>query len=936
MTKYTEEEVIKEALSFFNGDELAADVFTKYALSDSDNNYYEKSPLDTFNRLATEFSRIEAKYQAPLSRQEIYDYLVGMTIIAQGSPMAAIGNPFQLQSASNCFVIENTVDSYGGIFLTDQQQVQIMKRRGGVGNDISGIRPKGMPTSNGAKTTDGIGVFMERFSNSTREVAQNGRRGARMITISVHHPEILTFIRIKRDLQKITGANISVRATDEFMRAVRDGADYQQRWPVDSDKPLITKAVSANEIFEEIAQCAWECADPGMLFWDSVIRECPADCYPRYRSISTNPCQPGWATVLTPSGIRTFDEIDVGSTIWTGQQWARVSNKVQTGVKRVNGYVTRAGVFYGTENHRVVQNGVKIEVRDAKSIDSSPLPSSGDILASTQRSFEITTMEDCGEHPVFDITVDAPEHTYWTGGLLVSNCGELNLSANDSCRLILINFKKFVRNPFTNKAYFDYETHAKAARVGQRLMDDLVDIELEQIDKILAKIEQDPEPDLIKQVEKDLWVKIREACQNGRRTGLGATGVGDAVAALGIKYGSRESIDAVSLMYENQARAAYKESVQLAKERGAFPEFNRDLEAGHPFLDRVGVYENPDYVKYGRRNISCLTTSPAGSVSCLAQTTSGIEPAIFLSYMRKRKVVAGDPSATYVDEHGDHWQKYQVYHLGHQEWQLANPDKPETESPYWGCTAEDINPMDKIKLQAAAQLWVDHAISNTINLPNTATKEDVANAYLFGWKAGCKGITVYRAGSRNSVISKTDDTVKKTNTIVETNAPKRPAELPCDIHRSRIKGDEYTILVGLLNGKPYEVFAGLTSNIELPKNEETGTLTKKARSYDLTLKNGTEYKDVVSLFDNPNHGAFTRTLSTALRHGVPVRYLVEQLRKDKHSDLYSFSTVMARVLAKHYIQDGVEAGKCPECGEKALKYIQGCPMCQECGYSKCG
>lgn len=804
MTKYTEEEVIKEALSFFNGDELAADVFTKYALSDSDNNYYEKSPLDTFNRLATEFSRIEAKYQAPLSRQEIYDYLVGMTIIAQGSPMAAIGNPFQLQSASNCFVIENTVDSYGGIFLTDQQQVQIMKRRGGVGNDISGIRPKGMPTSNGAKTTDGIGVFMERFSNSTREVAQNGRRGARMITISVHHPEILTFIRIKRDLQKITGANISVRATDEFMRAVRDGTDYQQRWPVDSDKPLITKAVSANEIFEEIAQCAWKCADPGMLFWDSVIRECPADCYPRYRSISTNPC------------------------------------------------------------------------------------------------------------------------------------GELNLSANDSCRLILINFKKFVRNPLTNKAYFDYETHAKAARVGQRLLDDLVDIELEQIDKILAKIEQDPEPDLIKQVEKDLWVKIREACQNGRRTGLGATGVGDAVAALGIKYGSRESIDAVSLMYENQARAAYKESVQLAKERGAFPEFNRDLEAGHPFLDRVGVYENPDYAKYGRRNISCLTTSPAGSVSCLAQTTSGIEPAIFLSYMRKRKVVAGDPSATYVDEHGDHWQKYQVYHLGHQEWQLANPDKPETESPYWGCTAEDINPMDKIKLQAAAQLWVDHAISNTINLPNTATKEDVANAYLFGWKAGCKGITVYRAGSRNSVISKTDDTVKKTNTIVETNAPKRPAELPCDIHRSRIKGDEYTILVGLLNGKPYEVFAGLTSNIELPKNEETGTLTKKARSYDLTLKNGTEYKDVVSLFDNPNHGAFTRTLSTALRHGVPVRYLVEQLRKDKHSDLYSFSTVMARVLAKHYIQDGVEAGKCPECGEKALKYIQGCPMCQECGYSKCG
>lgn len=806
---FTAEEVLKSATNVFNGDELAGSVFLKYALQDHNGMYHESVPADMHNRLTNEFHRIELNYANPLSRDFIYNKLSTWEWVPQGSPMSAIGNPFQIQSLSNCFVIPDTLDCYSGICLTDQQQLQIMKRRGGVGNDISGIRPKGFATSNSAKTTDGIGVFMERFSNSTREVAQNGRRGARMITISVHHPEIKTFIQIKKDLQKVTGANISIRVTDEFMKAVKDDIDYEQRFPVEDDKPRISsKMVNAKEIFALISECAWEVAEPGLLFWDLVLKESPADCYADvgYKTISTNPC------------------------------------------------------------------------------------------------------------------------------------GELPLSALDSCRLLLITLTRFVNDPYTKKAKFNFEAHKESVIGAQRLMDDLVDLEIEAIDKIIAKVESDKEPDDVKAVELSLWKNIRNACANGRRTGLGITGLGDVIAMLGHKYGSDESIELTEKIYKNQAIAAYESTIQMAKERGSFPVFNFIKEADHPFLKRVDVYSNDDYKKYGRRNISLLTTSPAGSTSCLTQTTSGEEPAIFLDYKRRKKVNSADPSikVDFTDKLGDTWQEYIVKHHGHQTWCDMYPDLPITDSPYFGATAEDVEPVDKIKIQAAAQKWVDHAISNTINFKKDVPKEKIQEVYFKAWEMGCKGITVYREGSRSGVMVKEDVTELSKTAIVETHAPKRPEKLECELHRSKIKGEEYLILIGLLDGKPYEVFAGLAENIEVGKTNNKGILTKRHKKYDLAV--GDEiHLDIVSLFDNPNYGSFTRILSTSLRHGIPIKYLVDQLRKDKHSDLFSFSAVLARIFGKNYLSDGIKTGKiCPECNSTNVVYIQGCPNCLDCGNSKCG
>lgn len=804
--KFTAEEVIATSLPYFNGDELAANVFLKYALQDNDGFYRESHPNQMHSRMAKEFYRIENKYPNPISYEEIFDKLNTWEWVPQGSPMSAIGNPFQLQSLSNCFVIPDTLDSYGGIFLTDQQQVQIMKRRGGVGNDISGLRPKNMSTSNAAKTTDGIGVFMERFSNSTREVAQNGRRGARMTTISVHHPEIETFINIKKDRKKVTGSNISIRLTDEFMEAVESDNLYQQRFPVETGESM-KQGVSAKLIFSKIAEAAWDCAEPGVLYWDTILRGSVADCYADagFKTISTNPC------------------------------------------------------------------------------------------------------------------------------------GEITLSALDSCRLLLINLTKFVRNPFTDNAYFDLDEHYLSVFNAQRLMDDLIDLELEAIDKIINKIDSDSEPDFVKSVEKDLWLRIKEVCIKGRRTGLGVTGLGDVIAMMGMKYGSPESIRLTEAIYRNQAQSSYASSVRMAKERGAFPAFDLEKELNHSFIKQLGLANSSDYIKYGRRNIALLTTSPAGSVSCLTQTTSGCEPAIYLSYKRRKKVNPNDPNVKvdFIDQSGDSWQEYKVFHHGHKAWLDLNPNKKEEESPYYGSTAEEINPREKIFLQSAAQKWVDHSISNTINLPKTATVEDIADLYLLGWKTGCKGLTVYRDGSRSGVLVKESNELPLTG-IIENNAPKRPKILDCELHRSRIKGQEYLVIIGLLDGKPYEMFAGLADNVDVGKKTTKGTLTKNGTSYTLTA--GEEvFDDVVSMFDNPNYGAFTRTISMCLRHGVPVKYLVEQLRKDKYSDLFSFSTVISRILSKSYIKDGVKAGKsCPECGSHNIVYIQGCPTCQDCGYSKCG
>ena len=820
---------MSEAVEYFNGDELAANVFlSKYALRDESGNLLEHTPDDMHRRLAREFARIEAKYPNPLSEDQIYGYLKDFKyIIPQGSPMSGIGNDYQIQSISNCFVIEQPNDSYGGILFADQEQVQIMKRRGGVGMDISTIRPRGMNTSNAAKTTDGIGVFMERFSNSCREVAQGGRRGALMLTIDCRHPEVETFIDIKRDLRKVTGANISIRFTDEFMRAVETDSTFTLRWPVEKnpEEAEITKAVSAKQVWEKFVDAAWSSAEPGALFWDTVVDQGIVDCYhdEGYRTISTNPC------------------------------------------------------------------------------------------------------------------------------------GEIPLSPYDSCRLMVVNLTSFVNNPFSEKPEFDFDEFGKAVYVAQRLMDDLVDLEVECVDRILEKIDKDPEPDHVKKIERDLWHKIRAAGLNGRRTGLGVTGLGDALAALNLKYGSDNSIHMTEVIYSWLAKYSHYSSLVMAQERGAFPVWDYEKEKGHKYLNGVMEATNslhPDAIdmwkKTGRRNIALTTTAPVGSVSMLTQTTSGIEPAFLLSYKRRKKINVNDGNtpADFVDELGDKWQEFTVYHHWFKKWMDATGKTNPEESPYWGGTANDIDWVKSVEIQAAAQKWIDHSISKTCNLPGDATRETVAQVYMKAWKTGCKGFTVYRDGCRTGVL--VADKPKDEPKTVQ-HAPKRPKDLQCDIHRANVKNGESTeswmILVGLLEGTPYEIFCGLAEKVEIPKKAKTGILTKNGRkdgvtTYNLKVPIGDDevvFKDIASIFDNPTQGAFTRTMSLALRHAVPIQYIVEQVQKDKASDMFSFSRVTARVL-KGYIPDGTKpAGKsCPECSSTDLMYQEGCITCKSCSYSKCG
>ena len=684
---------MSESVEYFNGDELAANVFlSKYALRDASGNLLENSPRDMHRRLSREFARIEAKYPNPMSEETIFKLLDGFKyVVPQGSPMSGIGNDYQIQSISNCFVIDQPNDSYGGILFADQEQVQIMKRRGGVGFDISTIRPRGMNTSNAAKTTDGIGVFMERFSNSCREVAQGGRRGALMLTIDCRHPEVETFIDIKRDLKKVTGANISIRFTDEFMRAVEADYTFTLRWPVEArpEDAEITKVVSAKQIWEKFVDAAWASAEPGALFWDAVVNQGIVDCYQDdgYKTISTNPC------------------------------------------------------------------------------------------------------------------------------------GEIPLSPYDSCRLMVVNATSFVKNPFTDRAEFDFNEFGSAVFAAQRLMDDLVDLEMECVDRILEKIDKDPQPKHVKQIEKDLWEKIKTAGLNGRRTGLGITGLGDALAALNHRYGSDDSILMTETIYSHLAMWSHYSSLVMAQERGAFPVWNYDKEKDHNYLSRIMSATNklqPDALDLwkttGRRNIALTTTAPVGSVSMLTQTTSGIEPAFMLSYKRRKKINVNDDNTRvdFVDELGDKWQEFTVYHHWFKKWMDATGKTEPQDSPYWGGTANDIDWVKSVDIQAAAQKWIDHSISKTCNLPNDATKETVAQVYMRAWKTGCKGFTVYRDGCRNGVLV-SDKPKDQPNTM--QHAPKRPKELQCDIHRANVRNGEnsesWMILVGLLDEKPYEVFLSL-------------------------------------------------------------------------------------------------------------------------------
>ena len=832
---YDKQQVLEKTLEYFKGDELATNVFvTKYALRDLDNNYFELTPDDMHKRLAKEFARVEEKYLNPMSEEEIYGYLKDFKyIVPQGSPMSGIGNKHQIQSISNCFVIESPHDSYAGILKSDQEQVQIMKRRGGVGFDISNIRPRGLSCENAARSTDGIELFMERFSNSCREVAQGGRRGALMLSISVHHPQVLDFIKIKQDLKKVTGANISVRVTDEFMEAVKLGQRYEQRWPIDAIEPeIVNTDVYAMEVWNELITCAHASAEPGVLFWDTATKMTPSDIYSAdgFTSTSTNPC------------------------------------------------------------------------------------------------------------------------------------GEIILSPYDSCRLMLVNLTNFVDNAWSAEATFDFKKYGTVVRKAQRLMDNMIDLEIEQIDKILAKIDRDEEPDEVKYYERSLWHNIRQAAVNGRRTGLGITGLGDAIAMVGLQYGEN-SIDFVESIYKNLAINSYKESIKLAKERGPFPVFNIEKELSHPFLNRIFDYLDDEdietYNEYGRRNIANTTTAPAGSVSCLTQTSSGIEPAFMLYYKRRRKINPQDEDARvdFVDDLGDKWQEYYVYHQKFKEWMDSTDPECDWEaddlsvavshSPYANATANEINWRAKVKLQAAAQKWICHAISNTTNLPADIDVKTVKDIYMMGWELGCKGITVYRDGSRSGVlVSAEEEKVEKPSGIIERHAPKRPESLECEIVHTSVKGEKWVVLVGLMDEKPYEVIGGKASLIEIPRKHKTATLIKRSfktqnSKYDLLIGEGDDelvVKDVVSVFDNPNHAGYTRVISTSLRHGVPVQFLVEQMQKDKESDLFSFSKVISRVLKK-YIVDGTKASLsvCENCGaEGTLIYQEGCQTCTACGFGACG
>jgi ribonucleotide reductase alpha subunit len=1053
MQTYSKEDVRKAALSFFKGDQLATDVFVeKYALRNKNNEYLELTPADSNMRLAKEFARIESKYTNGLTVEEIYSFLSKLddklissestldqlhdacigygSIIPQGSPQAAIGNPFQYQSLSNCFVIESPADSYGGILFTDQQQAQIMKRRGGVGFDISTIRPSGMHTTNAAKTTDGIGVFMERFSNTCREVAQGGRRGALMLSIDIRHNDIQTFINIKRDKSKVTGANLSIRVTDAFMNAVKNDTDFTLQWPVDVpvEQAIVTKIVRAKDIWDQIIDAAWYSAEPGVLFWDTIERNTPSEVYKDYgfKTVSTNPCLTGDVLVAVADGrnyvsikqladegndVPVYTQDNNGKTIIKMMRNPRMTGKKMPVYKVAieGGYS-----FKATGNHKMILiDGTLKSVNNLQIGDQ--LCVAEHLIKTSNYNHCVVSIEQVGFEDVYNGTVD-DTHRYFIGGLdengeqiqiLTKNCGEIVLSQSDSCRLSVMDLRTFVTNPWTIDAKFDYEKFDKHTQVAQRLMDDLVDLELEAVDKIIDKVLSDPEDESIKVIELDTWKKIKEAGAKGRRTGLGITGFADAMAMLGIRYGSEQSIDLTDKIYSQLALSSYRSSVKLAEERGAFSVFNYELEKDNEFINRI-MSLDPDlkarWQKFGRRNIANTTTAPVGSLSTVLQCSSGIEPVFMLSYDRRRKVGNEVQHADYVDESGDRWQQYKVYHHGVAEWMKVTNKTDINQSPYFGATSSELDWQAGVKIQAAAQRWVCHSLSRTANLPKNVTHDTISSIYMNAWESGCKGFTVYRDGSRSGVLltgkantAWTDgiptDELQKCITIarksnvmsdsymkfiasLETEVENRlhpqeqlathststcnsivvvrPKKLQCDIHRMKVMtngvNETYLALVGKLDDVPYEVFCGLAEHIDLPKRLTKGFIIKNGKKLGITTYNlsipleGNEgdeivFKDIVNAFANPNYGAFTRTLSLALRHKIPIHIIVEQLLKDKNSDMTSFNRVISRVL-KSYIKDGTKVTSsdkiCPECKQESMIYQEGCLACTSCGYSKCG
>ena len=831
---FSPDEAFVASVKYFKGDELAARVWVnKYALKDSYGNIFELTPDDLHRRLASEIAKIERKYPNPLSEDELFDLFKDFKyIVPQGGPMTGIGNEFQVGSLSNCFVVGNGADSYGGIIMVDQEQVQLMKRRGGVGHDLSHIRPKGSPVKNSALTSTGIVPFMERFSNSTREVAQDGRRGALMLSVSIKHPDSGDFIGAKMDEGKVTGANVSVKIDDEFMHAVQTKTMYQQKYPIDSTEPIYSVETDANKLWEKIVYNAWKSAEPGILFWDTIIRESVPDCYADlgYKTVSTNPC------------------------------------------------------------------------------------------------------------------------------------GEIPLCPYDSCRLIALNLYSYVDQPFTPNAKFNFNLFKKHIRQTQQIMDDIIDLELEKIDAIYNKILSDPEDDEIKLVEINLWEKIKNMAINGRRTGIGITAEGDMVAALGLRYGSEEAVEFSVEVHKIVALEAYRGSVQLAKERGAFPIYDSKREKNNPFIQRLAQADPElykDMARFGRRNIALLTIAPTGTTSLMTQTTSGIEPVFMPVYKRRRKVNPNDKDARvdFVDESNDSWEEYIVFHHKFKTWMEVNGhelkrnysseelDALVAKSPYHRASSNDIDWVSKVKMQGEIQKWVDHSISVTINLPENATEELVNELYFTAWESGCKGVTVYREGSRSGVLISTKD--KKKDGSFPT---KRPEILDADIVRLQNNKEKWIAFIGLIDNKPYEIFTGLADDEDgllLPRSVQNGWIIKGreesgASRYDFQYRNTRGYKTTIeglSYKFNPIFWNYAKLISSVLRHGMPIEKVVE-LVSSLQFDVESINTWkngVARALKK-YIPNGTvaEDAKCEACGSVNVIYQEGCLICQDCASSKCG
>ncbi len=842
--KYSYDEAYEATLRYFNGDELASRVWvSKYALKDSEGNIYELTPDDMHHRIASEISRIEEKYPNPMSADEIFSYLHNFRyIVPQGSPMSGIGNNFQVGSLSNCFVIglDGAPDSYGGIIRIDEEQVQLMKRRGGVGHDLSHIRPAGTPVKNSALTSTGLVPFMERYSNSTREVAQGGRRGALMLTVSINHPDSESFIDAKMEQGKVTGANVSVRISDSFMTAALENKPFIQTFPVDSPNPTITHEIDAAKLWKKIIHNAWKSAEPGVLFWDTITRESVPDCYADlgFRTISTNPC------------------------------------------------------------------------------------------------------------------------------------GEIPLCPYDSCRLLAINLFSYVENPFTDKASFNFDLFRTHIGKAQRIMDDIIDLEMEKIDTILKKIDDDPEPEEVKSAERHLWEKIRNKTLKGRRTGVGTTAEGDMIAAMGLRYGTPEATDFSETVHRELALAAYSSSVDMARERGSFEIFDAEREKNNPFINRLRQQDEELYqrmVKHGRRNIACLTIAPTGTTSILTRTTSGIEPVFLPVYKRRRKVNPSDEKVRvdYVDESGDSFEEYIVYHPKfidwmninnipvHQEYTQEELDELVARSPYAGATSNDVDWLEKVRMQGRVQKWVDHSISVTINLPSDVSEELVNQLYVEAWKSGCKGCTVYRDGSRSGVLislNSKKDGAKLGPVDLRPHIIKRPIELEADVVRFQNNKEKWIAFVGLRDGMPYEIFTGLADDevgIFCPKSVTHGKIIKAIdengnKRYDFQFVNKRGYKTTIEgLSDkfNPEYWNYAKLISGVLRYGMPIDQvlkLVSGLELDSQS-INTWKMGVERALKK-YLPNGTKATgqRCPNCGQETLIYQEGCLICTSCGTSKCG